>query len=132
MLSSCGVASALHHLVCDLRAHQDDRGRLSCARLPAGSIAVLITTVLLTILIAVLMCVRVYIEGKLSGVEEMAVLLAIELIHRYALPRLRTQRDRGRPGLERKTTERRAHPSPRSTTAKSPGASISWISSPSR
>lgn len=99
MLGTCGAASALHHLVCDLRADKDNRGRRSCARLPAGSIAVLIATAL-TILIAVLMCVRVYIEGKLSGVEEMAVLLAIELIHRYALLQLRTQRDRGKPGAE--------------------------------
>lgn len=100
VLGTCGAASALHHLVCDLRADKDDRGRLSCARLPAGSTAVLIATALLTILIAVLMCVRVYIEGKLSGVEELAVLLAVELMHRYELLRLRTQRDRGRPGAE--------------------------------
>jgi hypothetical protein len=77
VLATLASAAALHHLGRELREHKTEGRGLAWRTLPARSKGVVITVMLLVVLVALLMFARVYTEGVLSGLQAIALLLAI-------------------------------------------------------
>ena len=77
VLATGGAAVALHHLGHNLRQHKNKRRQLDWSKLSSGAKASLITVGLLVALMGVVMFVRVETEGVLSGLNELAMLLAV-------------------------------------------------------
>lgn len=77
LLATGGSAAALNHLGHNLRDHKNHRGGLTWKALSLGSKLSLLGVALLVALIAVVMQVRVYTEGTLSGITDLAFLLAL-------------------------------------------------------
>lgn len=77
LLSTGGAAAALHHLGHDLRQHKNHRRQLDRRQLTTGSVVSLAAVTVLVALIAVVMFVRVWSEGVLSGLADLALVLAL-------------------------------------------------------
>lgn len=77
LLTTGGAAAALYHLGHDLRQHKNHRRQLERAQLTTGSAISLVAVSLLVTLIAVVMFVRVRTEGTLSGLADLALVLAL-------------------------------------------------------
>jgi hypothetical protein len=77
VLATGGAAAALHHLGHNQRQHKNHRRQLVWAELTTGAKLSLVTVGLLVGLMGVVMFVRVYTEGVLSGLSDLAVLLAV-------------------------------------------------------
>lgn len=77
VLATGGAAAALFHLGHDQRENKDDRRQLTWSKMSAGAKISLVAAIALVLLIAVVMFVRVYSEGVLSGLDGLAVLLAV-------------------------------------------------------
>ena len=77
VLATGGAATALHHLGHNQRQHKNAKRQLDWAKLSAGSKLSLATVGLLVGLMGVVMFVRVYTEGVLSGMNDLAVLMAV-------------------------------------------------------
>ncbi|HEX3784098.1 MAG TPA: hypothetical protein VHX38_30955 [Pseudonocardiaceae bacterium] len=77
VLATGGAAVALHHLGHNQRQHKNKRRQLDWAELSVGAKANLVTVGLLVGLMGVVMFVRVDTEGVLSGLDELATLLAV-------------------------------------------------------
>ncbi|MFI5613864.1 hypothetical protein [Amycolatopsis sp. NPDC051903] len=77
ILATGGAATALHHLGHNTRQHKNHRRQLVWRDLSTGAKLSLVTVGLLVALMGVVMFVRVYTEGVLSGLSDLAVLLAV-------------------------------------------------------
>jgi hypothetical protein len=77
LLATGGAATALHHLGHNQRQHKNHDRQLVWAKLSTGGKVSLVTVGLLAVLMGVVMFVRVYTEGVLSGLNDLAVLMAI-------------------------------------------------------
>lgn len=77
ILGTGGAAWALYHLGHNRRESKNDRRQLEWSKLSAGAKISLIGVGLLVSLIGVVMFVRVYTEGVLSGLDGLALLLAV-------------------------------------------------------
>lgn len=77
LLTTGGAAAALYHLGHDLRQHKNHRRQLDRAQLTAGSTISLAAVTVLVALIAIVMFVRVWSEGVLSGLADLALVLAL-------------------------------------------------------
>ncbi|MGH4023100.1 MAG: hypothetical protein ACRDRV_00775 [Pseudonocardiaceae bacterium] len=77
LLTTGGAAAALYHLGHDLRQHKNHRRQLERRQLTAGSTISLAAVTVLVALIAVVMFVRVWSEGVLSGLANLALVLAL-------------------------------------------------------
>ncbi|WP_326568714.1 hypothetical protein VSH64_44385 [Amycolatopsis rhabdoformis] len=77
ILATGGAATALHHLGHNQRQHKNHRRQLVWRDLTPGAKFSLATVGLLVALMGVVMFVRVYTEGVLSGLSDLAVLLAV-------------------------------------------------------
>jgi hypothetical protein len=77
VLATGGAATALHHLGHNQRQHKNAKRQLDWTKLSAGSKLSLATVGLLVGLMGVVMFVRVYTEGVLSGMNDLAVLMAV-------------------------------------------------------
>ncbi|SEB45589.1 hypothetical protein SAMN04489727_1894 [Amycolatopsis tolypomycina] len=77
VLATGGAATALHYLGHNLRQNKNHRRQLDWAKVSSGSKLSLATIGLLAGLRGVVMFVRVYAEGVLSGMNGLAVLLAV-------------------------------------------------------
>ena len=77
VLATGGAATALHHLGHNQRQHKNARRQLDWPKLSIGSKLSLVTVALLVALMGVVMFVRVYTEGVLSGMNDLAVLMAV-------------------------------------------------------
>jgi hypothetical protein len=77
VLATGGAASALQHIGHALRPHKNDRRQLAWAELTVGTKLTLCAVGVLTGLMGVVMFVRVETEGVLSGLNELATLLAV-------------------------------------------------------
>lgn len=77
VLATGGAASALAHIGHALRPHKNDRRQLAWVELTVGTKLSLWAVGLLTGLMGVVMFVRVDTEGVLSGLSELATLLAV-------------------------------------------------------
>ena len=77
MLGTAGAAWTLHHLGYNRRETKNDKRQLDWSGMTAGPKTSMAAVALLIALIAVVMFVRVYTEGALSGLNELALLLAV-------------------------------------------------------
>uniref|UniRef100_UPI002011F251 hypothetical protein n=1 Tax=Amycolatopsis lexingtonensis TaxID=218822 RepID=UPI002011F251 len=77
VLATGGAATALHHLGHNQRQHKNAKRQLDWPKLSVGSKLSLVTVGLLVGLMGVVMFVRVYTEGVLSGMNDLAVLMAV-------------------------------------------------------
>jgi hypothetical protein len=77
VLATLAAATALYHLGHELREHKTDGRGLLWRALPVRPKVVLATVVILVVLVALLMFARVYTEGVLSGLQGLALLLAL-------------------------------------------------------
>jgi hypothetical protein len=77
ILANGGAAAVLYHLGRNQRENKTEQRRLVWRKLPPGSKGTLIAVAFLVSLIAIVMFERVYTEGVLSGLNDLAVLLAI-------------------------------------------------------
>jgi protein-S-isoprenylcysteine O-methyltransferase Ste14 len=77
LLATAGAAWTLHHIGHSLRDDKTHDGRLVWRRLSRGARASLVGAVVLVLLIGIVMFLRVYTEGVLSGMSDLAVLLAL-------------------------------------------------------
>jgi hypothetical protein len=77
VLATLAAAGVLHHLGHELREHKNEKRGLSWRLLPVRPKLVVVTVVVLVVLVASLMFARVYTEGVLSGLEMLALLLAV-------------------------------------------------------
>lgn len=76
VLTTGGAAAALHHLGSDQRHNKNHRRQLSAHRLTTGSKIGLLCASVLIFSIATVAFYRVWTEGVLSGLDELAVMLA--------------------------------------------------------
>jgi hypothetical protein len=67
----------LHHLGHNQRQYKNERRQLEWSRLSTGGRMSLVAAGLLVALMGVVMFVRMYTEGVLSGLSDLAVLLAV-------------------------------------------------------
>jgi hypothetical protein len=77
LLGTTGAAWTLYHLGRNRRENKNDRRQMDWPDLSPGAKASLLGVGLLVALIAVVMFVRVYTEGVLSGLDWLALLMAI-------------------------------------------------------
>jgi hypothetical protein len=77
VLATGGSAAALHHLGHNQRQYKNERRQLEWSRLSTGGRMSLVAAGLLVTLMGVVMFVRMYTEGVLSGLSDLAVLLAV-------------------------------------------------------
>lgn len=77
VLATVGAATALHHLGHNQRQHKNHRRQLEWGKLSAGAKLSLLTVGLLVGLMGVVMFVRVSTEGLMSGMNDLAVLMAV-------------------------------------------------------
>jgi hypothetical protein len=77
VLATGGAATALHHLGHNQRQHKNFKRQLDWVKLSMGSKLSLVTVGLLVGLMGVVMFVRVYTEGVLSGMNDLAALMAV-------------------------------------------------------
>ena len=77
VLATGGAAIALHHLGHNQRQHKNHRRQLEWSRLSTGAKLSLLTVGLLVGLMGVVMFVRVSTEGLLSGMNGLALLMAV-------------------------------------------------------
>ncbi len=77
VLATGGAATALHHLGHNQRQHKNDHRQLDWRRLSTGAKLSLVTVGVLVGLMGVVMFVRVWTEGVLSGMDDLAVLIAV-------------------------------------------------------
>ncbi|MGW3964702.1 hypothetical protein ACWED2_33145 [Amycolatopsis sp. NPDC005003] len=77
VLATVGAATALHHLGHNQRQHKNHRRQLEWSRLSTGAKLSLLTVGLLVGLMGVVMFVRVSTEGLLSGMNGLALLMAV-------------------------------------------------------
>lgn len=77
LLATGGAATALHHMGRNLRQHKNERRQLDWASLSAGGRLSLSTVGVLVGLMGVVMFVRVDTEGVLSGLADLAMLMAV-------------------------------------------------------
>lgn len=77
LLATGGAAAALYHLGHDQRQYKNHRRQLETSQLTLGSKISIAAVTLLVGLIAVVMFVRVWTEGMLSGLENLALLLGL-------------------------------------------------------
>jgi len=77
VLATVGAATALHHLGHNQRQHKNHRRQLEWGKLSTGAKLSLLTVGLLVGLMGVVMFVRVSTEGLLSGMNGLAVLMAV-------------------------------------------------------
>lgn len=77
VLATVGAATALQHLGHNQRQHKNDRRQLDWRRLSTGAKLSLVTVGVLVGLMGVVMFARVWTEGVLSGMGDLAVLMAV-------------------------------------------------------
>jgi hypothetical protein len=77
VLATVGAATALHHLGHNQRQHKNHRRQLEWGKLSTGAKLSLLTVGLLVGLMGVVMFVRVSTEGLLSGMDGLALLMAV-------------------------------------------------------
>jgi hypothetical protein len=77
LLGTAGAAWTLHHLGHNRRENKTDNRQINWSRMSVGAKTSMAGVALLIALIAVVMFVRVYTEGVLSGLAELALLLAV-------------------------------------------------------
>jgi hypothetical protein len=77
VLATGGSAAALHHLGHNQRQYKNERRQLEWSRLSTGGRISLVAAGSLVTLMGVVMFVRMYTEGVLSGLSDLAVLLAV-------------------------------------------------------
>jgi len=77
VLATGGAATALHHLGHNQRQHKNHRRQLEWSKLSTGAKLSLLTVGLLVGLMGVVMFVRVSTEGLLSGMNGLALLMAV-------------------------------------------------------
>lgn len=77
LLGTGGAAWTLHHLGHNRRENKTDQRHLKWAEMSIGAKASVVAVTLLAAIISVVMFVRVYTEGVLSGLSELALLLAV-------------------------------------------------------
>jgi hypothetical protein len=77
LLATGGAASALYHLGHDQRQNKNHRRQLQVRQLTVGSKISMVGVALLVVLIATAMFVRVWTEGLLSSLNNLALVLAL-------------------------------------------------------
>jgi hypothetical protein len=77
LLGTAGAAWVLHHMGHNRREYKNDRRELDWSRLSLAGRVSLIGVATLVLLISVVMFLRVFTEGQLSGLNGLAVFLAV-------------------------------------------------------
>lgn len=77
LLITAGAAAALHHVGCDHRQYKDHERHLDTNKMPKTSKAGLALVGLLVLGVAGVAFYRVWSEGRMSGLDNLALLLAL-------------------------------------------------------
>lgn len=77
VLATGGAAAALYHLGDEQRQNKDHRRHLDVNQLTIGSKISLVGVGLLSLLISTVAFYRIWTEGRLSGLDQLALLLAV-------------------------------------------------------